>query len=122
MEGLRSGYSQNIHFVEYKDLVTNPKETMDKLYEFIGEEPFEHQFTNLKNQNRENDLNTYGLNDMHEVRPVVKSTAKDPKKVLSEDVLNKCENMDFWRPKTIPTVINSEKNKVTVLNPKLVVD
>jgi len=99
MEGLNQGFGSRFHFVEYKDLVNNPKETMNKLYEFIGEEPFDHQFTNLKNQNREGDINTYGLSDMHEVRPVLKSTSKDPKKVLSKEILSRCEGMDFWREK-----------------------
>lgn len=124
MEGLNQGFGNNFHFVEYQDLVKNPQETMNKIYEFLGEEPYTHQFDNLKNQNREGDMNTYGLTDMHEVRPVVKSTAKDPKKVLSKEVLSKCEGMEFWRPEnytrsiaTIPNTVVTEKNRVTVLNP-----
>jgi sulfotransferase len=88
VEGLRKalmeGYDGAIHFVEYKDLVTNPQETMQKIYEFLGEEFFEHTFDNLKNENRENDGMVYGFADMHEVRPVVKSTAPSPEKILSE--------------------------------------
>ena len=120
MDGMNQGFSQNIHFVEYKDLVNKPKETMNKLYEFIGEEPFEHQFTNLKNQNREGDVNTYGLSDMHEVRPTLKSTSKDPKKVLSKEILERCEGMDFWRAKNynksvnvIPQIITTSPNQIS---------
>ena len=123
MEGLNQGFGNRFHFVEYKDLVNKPKETMDKLYEFIGEEPFEHQFTNLKNQNREGDINTYGLSDMHEVRPVLKSTSKDPKKVLPKEILERCEGMDFWREKnytkgvdTIQPNPNATTNQLNVLN------
>jgi sulfotransferase len=123
MEGLNQGFGSRFHFVEYKDLVNKPKETMDKLYEFIGEEPFEHQFTNLKNQNREGDVNTYGLSDMHEVRPVLKSTSKDPKKVLPKQILERCEGMDFWREKnytkgvdTISPYIIPTSNQLNVLN------
>ena len=125
LEGLNQGYSNRFHFVEYKDLVNNPKETMKKLYEFMGEEPFEHQFTNLKNQNREGDVNTYGLTDMHEVRPVLKSTSKDPKKVLSKEILDRCEGMDFWREKNytknievITPNVNASSTQFCVLNPE----
>jgi sulfotransferase len=101
VEGLRKalmeGYDGAIHFVEYKDLVTNPQETMQKIYEFLGEEFFEHTFDNLKNENRENDGMVYGFADMHEVRPVVKSTAPSPEKILSEEILEKCKNTEFWR-------------------------
>ena len=125
LEGLNQGYSNRFHFVEYKDLVNNPKETMKKLYEFMGEEPFEHQFTNLKNQNREGDVNTYGLTDMHEVRPVLKSTSKDPKKVLSKEILDRCDGMDFWREKNytknievITPNVNASSTQFCVLNPE----
>ena len=70
---------------------------MQKIYEFLGEEPFEHTFDNLKNENRENDGKVYGFADMHEVRPVVKSTAPAPEEILSEEILKKCKNTEFWR-------------------------
>ena len=124
LEGMNQGFGNNFHFVEYKDLVSKPQETMNKIYEFIGEEPYTHDFNNLKNQNREGDMNTYGLSDMHEVRPVLKSTAKDPKKVLSKYVLDKCDGMEFWRAEnynrsiaSIPNTVVTEQNRVTVLNP-----
>jgi sulfotransferase len=101
VEGLRKalmeGYDNSIHLVEYRDLVNNPKETMDKIYEFLGEEPFTHTFDNLENDNRENDAQIYGFADMHEVRPKVKSTAPRPEEILSENILEKCKNTEFWR-------------------------
>lgn len=101
VEGLRKvlmeGYDNSIHLVEYRDLVNNPKETMDKLYEFLGEEPFEHTFDNLENVNRENDAQIYGFADMHEVRPEVKATAPTPEEILSPEILEKCKNTEFWR-------------------------
>lgn len=101
VEGLRKalmeGYDNSIHLVEYRDLVNNPKETMDKIYEFLGEEPFEHTFDNIENGNRENDAQIYGFADMHEVRPEVKATSANPEEILSEDILEKCKNTEFWR-------------------------
>ena len=96
-KALMEGYDQSLHFVEYQDLVNNPAETMQKLYEFLGEEPFEHTFDNLKNENRENDGKVYGFADMHEVRPVVKSVAPAPEEILSAEILEKCQNTEFWR-------------------------
>lgn len=96
-EAIVEGYDHCLHFVEYKDLVNNPQETLNKIYEFLDEEPFEHTFNNLENPHREKDQEIYGMADMHEVRSVVKSTAPDPKEVLSVEVLAKCENTAFWR-------------------------
>jgi sulfotransferase len=97
VEGFKQGFGDRIHFVEYRDLVYNPEETLNDLYEFLGEEPFEHTFTNLQNQNRENDLRTYGLGDMHEIHMKLKATAPNPTEVLSSNVLEKCKGMDIWR-------------------------
>jgi len=101
VEGLRKalmeGNDNNIYLVEYRDLVNNPKETIEKIYEFLGEQPFEHTFDNLENINRENDAKIYGFADMHEVRPEVKVTAPSPEEILSENILEKCKNTEFWR-------------------------
>jgi sulfotransferase len=96
-EAVRCGFLDRIHFVEYCDLVSNPKNTLQKIYEFLEEEYYEHSFDNLKNENREDDMNTYGIEDMHEVRPKLESISEDPTKVLSNYVLEKCKGMNIWR-------------------------
>jgi len=96
-EGFNQGFGDHIHFVEYKDLVNKPEETLNKLYEFLGEEPYEHTFDNLKNQNREQDLRTYGIADMHQVHSKLESTAPTPSEILSESILEKCKGMNIWR-------------------------
>jgi sulfotransferase len=120
MEGMNQDFGDRIHFVEYQDVVNNPEKTLRKLYEFLGEEYFEHEFDNLENQNREEDMNTYGLADMHEVRKELKNTAPKPNDILSPYVLEKCNGMDFWRPKmvevSIPKHIVSKPNQINIVN------
>lgn len=106
VEGLRKalmeGYDNSIHLVEYRDLVNNPKETVEKIYEFLGEELFEHDFNKLDNINRENDAQIYGFADMHDVRPTLESVSKNPEDILSPEILEKCKNTEFWR------IVNSD--------------
>ena len=97
--------SDRVYFVEYRDLTKNPKETLQKLHEFLDEEPYEYDFNNITNIHRENDMNTYGLSDMHEVRSKLKSIAPNPKEILSDYVLERCVGMDFWRQKQYNGVI-----------------
>lgn len=121
VEGFNQGFADRIHFVEYKNLVENPEQTIQELYEFLGEESYEHTFDNLQNLNRENDMRTYGLNDMHEVRPELQSTAPDPTEVLSDYVLEKCKGMDFWRQtpvQNIPKYIKTTPNQINVVVPE----
>lgn len=46
-KALMEGYDSCLHLVEYNDLVNNPQETMQKIYEFLDEDLFEHSFDNL---------------------------------------------------------------------------
>jgi sulfotransferase len=71
MMGFQENVRDKMHFVDYNDLVDNPEKTMEDIYDFLGEEYYEHDFESLSNIHREDDLNTYGLGDMHHVRSKV---------------------------------------------------
>jgi sulfotransferase len=96
-DALTKGYGKHMHFVEYSDLVDDPRGTMKKLYEFLELPEFEHNFDNLKNLHEEKDAEVYGLEDMHHVRSAVANTAPRPQDILSEATLNKCKDAEFWR-------------------------
>jgi sulfotransferase len=96
-DALIKGQQSYIHFIEYKDLVNSPENTLGKIYDFLEEEPFEHTFENLGNINEENDANVYGFADMHEIRKKLHSISEDPRKVLSVKILEKCKDLEFWR-------------------------
>ena len=68
--GVEEGYRDCFHYVDYNDLMGDPQVEMDKIYNFLGEESYEHTCEGLSNQNGEKDLEVYGLADMHEVHSV----------------------------------------------------
>lgn len=94
---IESGYLDRLHFVEYKDLINEPKKTMQKIYNFLEENFYDHLFDNIKNDYRELDLETYGLKDMHEVKKTLIKTFVDPKDILPNNILEKCVGMNIWR-------------------------
>lgn len=96
-QALMEGKQKSIHFIEYNDLIHNPAETMKKIYQFLGEEYFEHDFTKIENIHKEKDAEVYGLADMHNVRDSLGKISADPKEILSDEILQKCENTAFWR-------------------------
>lgn len=96
-KAFQDGFEEALHLVEYQDLINNPVETVNAIYEFLEEEPFEHDFNSLENINRENDSRVYGFADMHEVRPELRSVSANPEDILSPEILKKCENTEFWR-------------------------
>lgn len=100
MEGFVQNVRDRMHFVDYNDLVTDPETTMDKIYKFLGEEPYNHRFDSVHNIHREDDLTTYGLSDMHEVRYEVKKTSPPPSSVLPPEILDLYQQskrrLEFW--------------------------
>ena len=106
MEGFKAQKRDKFHFIDYNDLVNDPQKELDSIYDFLGEESFEHSFDNLSNEYREDDLNTYGLTDMHEVRSDIVKTSDHPSNVLPPSIIDlynrNRQNLEFW---TEPEVV-----------------
>lgn len=100
--GLQQVYAQGnerqVHLIEYDDLINMPEDTMRRIYNFLEEDYYEHDFTAIENIHQERDLEVYGLPDMHAVRPTLKKTSVKPEDVLSTNILAQCRGVDdFWR-------------------------
>ena len=113
MTGLQEGYKDKFHYVDYNDLVNDPQGELDKIYEFLGEESFEHTFDNLTNIHREDDIATYGLSDMHEVHSKLKKKSAHPDAVLPPSIIelyskNRVQ-LEFW---SNPEVVTIKPQKV----------
>jgi len=96
-QALMEGKQKSLHFVEYDDLINNPEETMKKIYGFLGEEYYQHDFSKIENIHRERDAEVYGMPDMHDVRESLGKRGIDPREILSENTLTKCKDAEFWR-------------------------
>jgi sulfotransferase len=94
---ISSGYSDKILLVEYNALTHKPQEVFERIYSFLGEDSYNHNFNDIKNTFRERDLETYGIEDMHKVRKTLSYTYINPKEILSEEILGKCKELNFWR-------------------------
>ena len=92
----RQKETQYIHFIQYDDLVSNPREVMNKLHGFLQLDPFHYKFDNVVAKDREKDTEVYGLPTMHEVRKSISKISKPYSEVLSAEVINKYINYDFW--------------------------
>jgi len=108
MMGFQQNVSDKMHFVDYNDLVDNPEKIMEDIYDFLGEEFYDHDFGSISNIHREDDLITYGLSDMHQVRSEVKKTSSPPASILPEEILDLYEQnkrrLEFWGTPDIVTI------------------
>ena len=95
---LQPEHRKKFHFIRYKDLISNPKETIDAVYDFFEIKKFKHQFENLKWEKMPNEENFFGIKNMHHVEPTIKSSKTDIS-ILSEYAKNKYKNtLDFLSP------------------------
>lgn len=79
------GNRRKLHFVDFDQLCAMPGPTMAEVYKFLGEEPFEHNFTNVEQTTHEEDRE-HGFVDLHTIRPKVGPVSKDYKKILGDAV------------------------------------
>ena len=68
---------------------------MQGIHSFLNLEPYDYDFNNVVAKDKEKD-GVYGLPTMHEVRKEVKKVSKPYAQVLSDAVIDKYNNMDFW--------------------------
>jgi sulfotransferase len=66
LDVFQRGIAEKVLFVRYEDLCYSPQEVMNGVYEFIGEEPFAHDFQNLKKEIVEDD-SVFGVYGSHKV-------------------------------------------------------
>jgi sulfotransferase len=60
-----------IHVVKYGDLLNTPQETMDKIYDFLEIESFQHNFKNIRKIEEYNEAAAGLPKDLHKVRRVL---------------------------------------------------
>lgn len=96
-EAFYSEQSASILLVDYELLTINPAKTMSLIYQFIGEDYFEHDFDSVEYQEPEfdNKLKTPGL---HQVRSKVEF--KPRKTILPPDLFERFDGLSFWTDAT----------------------
>ncbi len=93
-EACYSEFADRIVIVDYDLLTHRPAEVFRLLYDFLGEEQYEHDFEAVEYDAPEFDAQL-GLEGLHRVQPKV---APHPRKtILPPDLFEKYGNLAFWR-------------------------
>jgi sulfotransferase len=104
---IRGDDKKHLYMVEYDDLIDRPEETMEGIYEFLELDYYSHDFNCISNNHRESE-NLWNLKDMHHVRQRLEKKSKNPEDILSDDILNKYSNLEYWKcsnTSSIPNII-----------------
>lgn len=87
------------HLVEYEDLINEPEKTMKSIYSFLELDYYEHNFYNIKPNEFVDDTKGGFPKDLHKVEPILKKQKHKKPIELSNYILNRYSNMEFWREK-----------------------
>lgn len=103
-------YPESIHFVDYDDLLSNPKNEMNKIHKFLNLKDFEYNFDNIDGTIvKENDKDVWKLPNLHDIKPKLeRQHNQDSKDILG--IMYESFNQDtFWKKE-------KKKKKKTLLN------
>lgn len=78
-------------FIQYNDLINNTKQTINKIYSFIDEPIFEHDFNNIINKHPEDDK-VYDLIGQHDIRPTINKRQINIE--LSQETIDRCQKLE----------------------------
>ena len=105
---LQNGYNfapENFLFVEYEDLLADPKAQLARIHAFLELPEFSYDFDNIDGSTvAEDDENLHGHAGMHDVKPKLEAQHKqDPKDLLKSHYSSFCQP-EFWldTPRTTP--------------------
>lgn len=104
---LQEGYKfapENFLFIEYEDLLKDPKKELKRIHDFLGLPDFEYDFGNIDGSTvSEDDENIHGYAGMHDIKPVLqKQHNQHPKELLKHHYPTFCQP-EFWldTPRTV---------------------
>lgn len=88
------GHRGEMHFVEFEKLTTNPEEELKKIYEFLGEEHFQHDFENVEQVTKEDDR-VRGMEGLHDIRKKIEPMEPQWPEILGH-AAEPYANLSFW--------------------------
>lgn len=109
-EACYSDFADRLVIVEYELITQRPEEVFKLIYDFLEEEPFEHDFSNVEYDAPAFDAQL-GLDGLHRVHPSVAPRPRDT--ILPPDLFEKYNKLAFWR-----TLQNSKAFRVVATAPE----
>lgn len=81
-------------FINYDDLMQNPKEELKRIELFLDLPSFDYDLENIVNDTVDDDMLAWGFKDMHTIRPKLQKTAKHPREILGDDLYNRFVDLE----------------------------
>jgi sulfotransferase len=85
MGALERDHLRHFHIVKFEELTSNPAQVLKNIYNYLEEEPFEHDFENLKQLTQEDD-SYHGTFGDHRIRQKVAPVSPDYHAILGKEL------------------------------------
>jgi sulfotransferase len=102
LDTIQRGLGDRILIFPYEEWTNNPEFWFKKLYEFIDEPYYKHDFDNIEQIIRENDAGYGWGSDLHEIKTGKLLPAQsDSIKIIGKAWVDKIKNTEFWKKSAI---------------------
>ncbi len=81
-------HRKNIHVVNYDDLMNEPQKCLDKIYDFLCLDYYDHNFNDILNTCAEEKDAAWGLDNLHKIRPKLERTSPPPEEIIGKENTN----------------------------------
>ena len=89
------GWNKQILFIRYEDLTTQPQQTLQKVYAYLGLPEFQHDFEHVSQVTQEDDR-VQGVPGFHTIRPRVEPLTNEYMAILGRDTIRAVQNNFAW--------------------------
>lgn len=76
-------------FIEYDDLVHNPRQQISRIEDFLELPSFDYDFENIESDTQDDDMLAWGFKGMHTIRPKLQKVSKHPREILGDSLYNR---------------------------------
>lgn len=74
-----------IHLINYNDLIKKPDVEIEKIYNFLEIDSYPHYYENIINTCGEEKDREWGLEGLHNIRPILEKKSKCPEEVIGQE-------------------------------------
>lgn len=79
-------YRENIHLIEYSNLIMHPQSELRNIYSYLNIDYFDHDFDFIENTCKEEKDLAWGIENLHVIRNKLQKTSTPPEKVLGKEL------------------------------------
>ena len=98
-EILERGMEDKIRFIRAENLTSSPHEIMNEVYDILEVERYTHNFNNIEQVTKENDVIHALDNDLHTIKNEVKPLVDDYMEILGKDACDMIDRDYAWYQK-----------------------